>query len=99
MSGTPHQNPPLKHEVINVLSVEDNPEDADLLKRMLKRTGLEIKLVCADSLSQACQQLNRVTFDILLLDLSLRDAQGLETVERIKAVALAYGEILFPPAH
>jgi len=89
MSGTPHQNPPLKHEVINVLSVEDNPEDADLLKRMLKRTGLEIKLVCADSLSQACQQLNRVTFDILLLDLSLRDAQGLETVERIKAVALA----------
>ena len=72
---------------LKVLCVEDNPGDARLLREILKETGMDIELVFAERLSQACRMLDTSVFDVILLDLSLPDAQGLESVERIKAVA------------
>ncbi len=72
---------------LKVLCVEDNPGDARLLREILKETGMEIELIFAHRLDYACRTLGTTVFDVILLDLSLPDAKGLEAVERIRTVA------------
>jgi len=74
---------------LNVLLVEDNPGDAGLVRRYLEDAPLDFRLVEAGTLGEAAVALSGQRFDAILLDLSLPDAQGLDTVER--AVALAPG--------
>ncbi len=73
---------------IRVLLVEDNPGDARLFTELVRDTGAGLwKLVQADRLSTAIERLKREPFDLLLLDLSLPDAEGLDTVMRARAEA------------
>lgn len=75
------------NRVIHVLLVEDNPGDVRLVKEMLLgQTGMVFELVHKQSLSQACQYLQEVPPDLILLDLSLPDAQGLDTLRGIGRV-------------
>jgi two-component system cell cycle sensor histidine kinase/response regulator CckA len=68
---------------IRVLLVEDNPGDARLLTELVRDTGAgQWKLVHVDRLSAALDRLSREPFDVILLDLSLPDADGLDTVIR-----------------
>jgi two-component system cell cycle sensor histidine kinase/response regulator CckA len=68
---------------IRVLLVEDNPGDARLFTELVRDTGAgQWKLVHVDRLSAAVERLNRETFDVMLLDLSLPDADGLDTLIR-----------------
>jgi two-component system, cell cycle sensor histidine kinase and response regulator CckA len=70
-------------EGIRVLLVEDNPGDARLFTELVRDTGAgQWKLVHVDRLSAALDRLSREPFDVMLLDLSLPDADGLETVIR-----------------
>jgi signal transduction histidine kinase len=66
---------------MRVLLVEDNEDDALLIRETLSETTLEIK--CAGRLSTALEQLATGRFDAILLDLSLPDAQGLNTIGRV----------------
>lgn len=59
---------------MRVLIVEDNPDDALIIKDMLSATAVEIDH--ASSLSLALEKLTRGDFDVVLLDLSLPDARG-----------------------
>jgi two-component system sensor histidine kinase/response regulator len=68
---------------IKVLLVEDNPADAELIQHMLtqaNRKGADagsFDVECADHLSTALERLAAGGIDVVLLDLSLPDSQGL----------------------
>ena len=73
---------------IRVLLVEDNPGDARLFTELLRGAGAsDLKMVQVDRLSAALDRLNREPFDVVLLDLSLPDASGLDTLVRAHAQA------------
>lgn len=73
---------------IKILLVEDNPTDADLLTELLEASvGVEWELVCVEFLHSAIAHLSKQSFDLVLLDLSLPDSYGLETVTRLREVA------------
>ncbi|MEH2187674.1 MAG: response regulator [Nostoc sp.] len=65
---------------IKVLLVEDNPGDVFLLQEFLKEvTTVVVDLMRVERLSEALNYLAKEIFDVILLDLSLPDSQGLET--------------------
>ncbi|WP_341527565.1 response regulator [Nostoc sp. UHCC 0302] len=67
-------------ENIKVLLVEDNPGDVFLLHELLKEvTTVRVELMPVERLSEALNHLATKSFDVILLDLSLPDSQGLET--------------------
>lgn len=69
------------YEPIRILLVEDNPGDAGLVKEMLDdATTVRFELTRGDRLSAALDLLDKGSFDIILLDLSLPDGYGLDTV-------------------
>ena len=71
-----------------LLVVEDSPGDARLLREMLKEQGAHhIELVHVERLDQAESYLDAHAVDIILLDLGLPDAQGLDAVRRTRAAA------------
>lgn len=73
---------------IRVLVVEDNPADARLVYELLLETGVRrFETQFADRLGLALHRLQRESFDALLLDLSLPDAQGIESIAAVQAVA------------
>ncbi len=73
---------------IRVLLVEDNPGDARLFSELVRDTGAgQWKMVHVDRLSAALDRLSREPFDVMLLDLSLPDAEGLDTLIRAHAEA------------
>ncbi len=71
---------------LNILLVEDNPADADLLEEILSdASGLSWQMTHVDCLHDALATLRDRSFDVVLLDLSLPDSQGLGSVTRIQA--------------
>jgi diguanylate cyclase (GGDEF)-like protein/PAS domain S-box-containing protein len=71
-----------------VLLVEDNPGDARLLREMFNEQGLHnTELTHVKCMSEAEKHLSGHAVDIILLDLGLPDAQGLEAVRRARAAA------------
>ena len=69
-----------------VLLVEDNPADARLLRELLSEVaGTPFAITHAVTLAEATDKLEGQ--DIVLLDLSLPDAHGLEAIGRVVAAA------------
>ncbi|HWY47646.1 MAG TPA: response regulator [Bryobacteraceae bacterium] len=75
-------------EGIRALLVEDNPGDARLFFELVRETGAGyLKLEHVDRLDKALARLSSEHFDVVLLDLSLPDEQGLTTLLRTHAHA------------
>jgi PAS domain S-box-containing protein len=75
-------------EGIRVLLVEDNPGDARLLSELISETEAgRPKIEHVDRLSAALDRLSQGPYDLVLLDLSLPDEQGLNTLVRAHACA------------
>jgi two-component system cell cycle response regulator len=73
-------------EYKRILLVEDNPADARLMDEILtEASGGKVELQHVDRISAALKRLCEQKFDIVLLDLSLPDGSGLDTVRRICA--------------
>ena len=71
-----------------LLIVEDNPGDARLLGEMFKEQGAHnTELTLVERMSEAEQHLAKRAYDVVMLDLGLPDAQGLEAVRRAHAAA------------
>ena len=70
----------------HVLLVEDNPGDARLIREALKDawTG-DLTLVDAGTLSEGIARLAAAPYDVVLLDLSLPDAQNLHALTTVHA--------------
>ena len=71
---------------VRVLLVEDNPGDARLVEILLSETGQEFDVKHVGTLGEALDELDRPP-KVVLLDLSLPDSAGLETVERMRRAA------------
>ncbi|WP_315788630.1 hybrid sensor histidine kinase/response regulator [Fischerella sp. JS2] len=70
----------MPEQPIKVLLVEDNPGDVRLLQEFLwDVTTAQFQLIPVERLDQTLKLLNQESFDVILLDLSLPDSQGLET--------------------
>jgi PAS domain S-box-containing protein len=71
----------MEYEPIKILLVEDNPGDASLVAEMLaETTSVQFELTESDRLETALALLEKGKFDIILLDLSLPDGYGINTV-------------------
>ncbi|MBN1698481.1 MAG: SpoIIE family protein phosphatase [Spirochaetales bacterium] len=78
----------MKTHDINIILVEDNPGDARLIKEALsesEKIGATIEHVVR--MSELIDRFKERTFDLIILDLTLPDATGLETVRRTNSLA------------
>jgi len=78
----------MKNNPISILLVEDNPRDVVFFREMLGEiTTVKFELAHCNTLSRALTLLSKGSFGIILLDLSLPDGKGLDTVARTHSAA------------
>jgi PAS domain S-box-containing protein len=73
---------------IRLLLVEDNPADARVVERHLRDAGLNhVQTDTVQTAGEAAHRLQTMEYDLVLLDLGLPDATGLQALRALKAVA------------
>ena len=73
---------------IHVLLIEDNPGDIRLVRELFAQTGNgQFTLTHVGRLDAGIRCLSESLIDVILLDLSLPDSQGIETLIRMHAAA------------
>lgn len=78
----------MENQHIKVLHVEDNAGDVRLLRELLgEAAAFQFDLTAVPALRDALPAIAGSTFDVALLDLSLPDSQGLESVRQIRQAA------------
>src|SRR5262245_57230440 len=71
---------------VHVLLIEDNPGDTRLIREMLLGNGDgEFALATVGTLREATQQAQEIAYDVVLLDLSLPDSIGIDTLLKARA--------------
>jgi PAS domain S-box-containing protein len=74
----------MQDKTIKVLLIEDNSDDAELLKRKLTQsTSGNFEVILVSSLNEGLEELSENQIDIVLSDLGLPDSHGLDTVSKI----------------
>jgi PAS domain S-box-containing protein len=74
----------MENKIIKVLLIEDNPDDADLLRRKLSRSESgQFTVTPFTRLKEGLEHLAREGADLVLTDLGLPDSQGLDTITRV----------------
>ncbi len=78
----------MAESLVRILLVEDNPGDARLIRETLREaTSLRFELCHVERLGDARDHCDRQAVDVVLLDLSLSDARGLDTVSQCLSFA------------
>jgi CheY-like chemotaxis protein len=72
---------------LRILLVEDHPDTARTLSRLLRRAGYIV--TCAPDVAGAGMTASRESFDLLISDLGLPDGDGHEVVRRVRASRMA----------
>jgi len=73
---------------MRILLIEDNPGDVRILQKYLaEESTAQFELTHVDRLSTGLECLVKTSFDVILLDLSLPDSHGSDTVLRIRTVS------------
>jgi sigma-B regulation protein RsbU (phosphoserine phosphatase) len=80
--------PDMDIKTIKILLVEDNPVDVFFLRTVLgKVTGTHFQLETAPNLAAGIERLAAADIDLVILDLTLPDSTGLDTLKGIKSHA------------
>jgi len=66
-----------------ILVVEDQPATSDLIREVLKDEGCEVQVV--ENLGQARKSLERALPDLVILDRSLPDGEGLDLLKELRS--------------
>jgi diguanylate cyclase (GGDEF)-like protein/PAS domain S-box-containing protein len=76
---------PMSENPLHVLLVEDNPGDVRLFKEYLKKSPHpdDFQLDCDASINDCLKRLDRHPMDLILLDLTLPDGAGLDTLKQV----------------
>jgi two-component system, cell cycle response regulator len=73
---------------VRILLVEDNAGDARIFKEALTQARIsKFELVHQETLGQALIYLAKESPDVIVLDMGLPDARGMEVVQRVRATA------------
>jgi CheY-like chemotaxis protein len=77
----------MKAEEIDILLVEDNPNDAELTLRALRKSDVGARLAIARDGAEALEYLfsNRPRPKVVFLDLKLPKIDGIEVLRRVRA--------------
>ena len=78
---------------MRVLVVEDNPTQSTFARISLQRRGLDVD--CAATLEEAVAHLNKGPIDVVLLDLSLPDSNGIDTFYSVRDAAGGIPTVVF----
>lgn len=70
-----------------ILLIEDNPADVYLFKEMI--TNTDFNLIHVERINSALEKINSITTDAILLDLSLPDSSGLNSLKLLNEKAQA----------
>jgi serine phosphatase RsbU (regulator of sigma subunit) len=76
---------PPEGEPLRVLLVEDDPDDAFLVRELLAEVNARVELIVVTSVAQARERADDI--DCVLLDLNLPDATGLTALREVLAIA------------
>lgn len=78
-------NPALRSAEFRLLYLEDNPQDADLARRVLARQAPRVKLLQATTLAQARDHLQSTPQpDVILADMHLPDGTGFDLLREMR---------------
>ncbi|HEY9708837.1 MAG TPA: response regulator, partial [Oculatellaceae cyanobacterium] len=89
---------PINRAVFKVLLVEDNLAEAELIQEMLgEAEKVRLPLTHVQHVSEAIEALNQEDFDAILLDLSLADSTGLDTIARVQECVGQRHTCAYPP--
>src|SRR5213593_4202178 len=77
----------MEHQEADILLVEDNPNDAELTQRALKKSDPGTRLAIARDGAEALEYLfsNRPKPKVIFLDLKLPKIDGIEVLRRVRA--------------
>ena len=76
----------METQLLKVLLVEDNLKEAELFKELLSEArGTRFDLTHLQRLEETLTLLEQQSFNVILMDLSLPDSQGLETIARVRS--------------
>ena len=65
---------------IDILRFEDNGVDVDLISEHLELSNLDCNISIATRLTDGVEQLEKRRFDVVLLNLTLPDSRGIDTL-------------------
>ena len=78
----------MNDNLLKILLIEDNLAEVELIQELLaETTDTQFELKTVNRLGEGLEYLRQDKFDTVLLDLTLPDSRGVETVEQIKAEA------------
>src|SRR5687767_1008422 len=78
----------LQQNILKILLIEDNPGDIRLIELMLAQaSGFQADLESVHRFAPALERLGEAGIDVVLLDLSLPDSFGLDTLIKAQAKA------------
>lgn len=74
----------MKDEQTKILLIEDNPGDARLIREMLsEQSNISFDIRHAERLSEGLNYLSSENLHVVILDLSLPDSKGIETLKKV----------------
>lgn len=74
------------HKETNILLVEDNPGDVRLVEIMLTQPErYRFRLSTCPTMAEAIEVVSKENIDVVLLDMSLPDGEGIENITRLKS--------------
>ena len=72
---------------MRILLVEDSDSDAEIFRIYAEEAGLQAEVCVEERLSGALERLEKEHWDLLVTDLALPDARGIDAVRRIRRAA------------